>query len=62
MEPDQATLDLRGAPPGGSEVIDPERLRDLEEANRILEQEVVQHRMAAELARGQSEMLIQSLN
>jgi signal transduction histidine kinase len=62
VEPDQATLDLRGAPPGGSEVIDLERLRDLEEANRILEQEVVQHRMAAELARGQSEMLIQSLN
>lgn len=29
---------------------------------RELEQEVVQHRMAAELARGQSEMLIQSLN
>jgi signal transduction histidine kinase len=62
VEPDQATLDSRSAPPGGSEVIDPERLRDLEEANRILEQEVVQHRMAAELARGQSEMLIQSLN
>ncbi len=39
-----------------------ERLRLLEEANRVLEQEVVQHRMAAELARGQSEMLIQSLN
>lgn len=34
----------------------------LEETNRAMEQEVVQHRMAAELARGQSEMLIQSLN
>ncbi len=32
------------------------------ERMRALEQEVVQHRMAAELARGQSEMLIQSLN
>ncbi len=39
-----------------------QRLREVEEANRLLEQEVVQHRMAAELARGQSEMLIQSLN
>ncbi|MEX0961149.1 MAG: GAF domain-containing sensor histidine kinase [Burkholderiales bacterium] len=38
------------------------RLRTLEDTNRALEQEVVQHRMAAELARGQSEMLIQSLN
>ena len=33
-----------------------ERLRLLEEANRVLEQEVVQHRMAAELARGQSKI------
>lgn len=39
-----------------------ERLRALEEANQTLEQEVVQHRLAAELARGQSEMLIESLN
>jgi len=39
-----------------------ERLRALEETNRTLEQEVVQHRLAAELARGQSEMLIESLN
>jgi len=39
-----------------------QRLRDVEETNRLLEQEIVQHRMAAELARGQSEMLIQSLN
>jgi len=39
-----------------------ERLRALEEANRTLEQEVVQHRLAAELAHGQSEMLIESLN
>ncbi|MEO8158805.1 MAG: sensor histidine kinase [Betaproteobacteria bacterium] len=38
------------------------RLQELEEANRLLEQEVEQHRMIAELARGQSEMLIQSLN
>ncbi|HWQ39934.1 MAG TPA: GAF domain-containing sensor histidine kinase [Burkholderiales bacterium] len=38
------------------------RLRRLEEINRSLEHEVVQHRKAAELARGQSEMLIQSLN
>lgn len=62
MEPDQAALDSYGAPPVGSGVNGPERLRDLQEANRVLEQEVVQHRMAAELARGQSEMLIQSLN
>lgn len=34
----------------------------MQERMRALEQEVVQHRMAAELARGQSEMLIQSLN
>jgi signal transduction histidine kinase len=39
-----------------------QRLREIEEVNRLLEQEVVQHRMIAELARGQSEMLIQSLN
>jgi len=39
-----------------------QRLREIEETNRLLEQEVVQHRMIAELARGQSEMLIQSLN
>src|SRR5260221_2339362 len=39
-----------------------QRLREIEESNRLLEQEVVQHRMVAELARGQSEMLIQSLN
>jgi signal transduction histidine kinase len=38
------------------------RLSALEEVNRTLEQEVIQHRKAAELARGQSEMLIQSLN
>ena len=32
-----------------------EPLRALKEINRALEQEVIQHRMAAELARGQSE-------
>jgi signal transduction histidine kinase len=37
-----------------------ERIRALEHANRVLEQEIVQHRLAEELARGQSEMLIQS--
>jgi signal transduction histidine kinase len=36
------------------------RVHALESANRALEQEVVQHRLAEELARGQSEMLIQS--
>ncbi|HEX7952703.1 MAG TPA: GAF domain-containing sensor histidine kinase [Burkholderiales bacterium] len=50
-------------PAGGEATADGgQRLRHLEEANRLLEQEVVQHRMIAELARGQSEMLIQSLN
>jgi signal transduction histidine kinase len=39
-----------------------DRLDALKEINQALEREVVQHRMAAELARGQSEMLIQSLN
>jgi signal transduction histidine kinase len=39
-----------------------QQLRALEESKRVLEQEVVQHRLAAELARGQSEMLIESLN
>jgi signal transduction histidine kinase len=39
-----------------------ERLEQLQRAKQALEQEVVQHRQAAELARGQSEMLIQSLN
>lgn len=38
------------------------RLAALEDVNRALQQEVVQYRVAAELARGQSEMLIQSLN
>jgi len=38
------------------------RLAALENLNRALQQEVVQYRVAAELARGQSEMLIQSLN
>lgn len=37
------------------------RLSALEEANRTLEQEVVQHRLAEDLARSQSQMLIQSL-
>jgi signal transduction histidine kinase len=62
VEPDKATSDARGTSPPGAGTQGPERLRTLEEANRTLEQEVVQHRMAAELARGQSEMLIQSLN
>ncbi|MES1265143.1 MAG: hypothetical protein ABUU24_05755, partial [Variovorax sp.] len=59
---DQATIDARGAQATEDGRVGQERLRQLEEANRSLEQEVVQHRMAAELARGQSEMLIQSLN
>ena len=37
------------------------QVRALEEANRALELEVVQHRHAEDLARGQSQMLIQSL-
>ncbi|MEO8040627.1 MAG: GAF domain-containing sensor histidine kinase [Betaproteobacteria bacterium] len=40
----------------------PGRLAALEDLNRALQREVVQHRVAAELARGQSEMLIESLN
>lgn len=62
MELDPVTIEARGAPAADTGMDDAERLRLLEEANRTLEQEVVQHRMAAELARGQSEMLIQSLN
>ena len=38
------------------------RIQILESSKRVLEREVVLHRRAAELARGQSEMLIQSLN
>ena len=38
-----------------------ERVRELEEANRALEQEAMQHRLAEEMARGQSQMLIESL-
>ncbi|MBI3530506.1 MAG: GAF domain-containing sensor histidine kinase [Betaproteobacteria bacterium] len=52
----------RGAARGEATADSAQRLREIEEANRLLEQEVVQHRMVAELARGQSEMLIQSLN
>lgn len=37
------------------------RIRELEQANRALEREVVQHRMAEELARAQTRMLIRSL-
>jgi signal transduction histidine kinase len=37
------------------------QLQDLEQAKRALEQEVVQHRRAEELARDQSQMLIESL-
>lgn len=37
------------------------KLRDLERLKRLLETEVVQHRRAEELARGQSHMLIQSM-
>ena len=38
-----------------------ERVRSLEQANRALEREVVQHRLAEELARAQTRMLIRSL-
>ncbi len=37
------------------------QLRALKKANNTLEREVVQHRLAEELARGQSQMLIQSM-
>lgn len=37
------------------------RIRELEHSNRVLEQEVIQHRHAEELARSQSQMLIESL-
>lgn len=37
------------------------RLLDAQAANRLLEREVVQHRMAAEIARSQTRMLIRSL-
>lgn len=43
-----------------SALTDPD-LEDLVRLNRALQQEVVQYRMAADLARGQSEMLIESL-
>ena len=61
MEAGQSTAE-RGAARGEAPADSAQRLREIEEANRLLEQEVVQHRMVAELARGQSEMLIQSLN
>ncbi len=37
------------------------RIRQLEQVNRTLEREVIQHRLAEELARDQSQMLIESL-
>jgi len=37
------------------------RIRQLEQVNRTLEREVIQHRLAEELARNQSQMLIESL-
>ncbi len=37
------------------------RIRQLEQINRTLEREVIQHRLAEELARDQSQMLIESL-
>ena len=61
MAPDQSVLSEGVASARRAEVSSA-RLALLEQANRCLEQEVVQHRKAAELARGQSEMLIQSLN
>ncbi len=61
METQRSTAERSGAR-GESAEASARRLRDLEAANQLLEQEVEQHRMAAELARGQSEMLIQSLN
>jgi hypothetical protein len=39
-----------------------ERVRSLEQANRALEREVVQRRLAEELARAQTRMLIRSLS
>lgn len=60
MEAGQSTAE-RGATRGEAAADAAQRLREIEEANRLLEQEVVQHRMVAELARGQSEMLIKSL-
>lgn len=62
MISEQAAEEVRGAMPAIAASDAPQRLRLLEELNRTLEREVDQHRMAAELARGQSEMLIQSLN
>ncbi len=50
----------QGGPAGQIDVL-AARVRALEHINQRLEQEVVQHRKAAELARAQSEMLIQSL-
>lgn len=62
MELDQSIADGRSAGRADRQLDDAERQRTLEETNGALEQKVVQHRMAAELARGQSEMLIQSLH
>ncbi|MCC7547255.1 MAG: GAF domain-containing sensor histidine kinase [Burkholderiales bacterium] len=53
-----------GVPPCGSSPLSAAlqaRVGQLEQINRTLEREVIQHRLAEELARGQSQMLIESL-
>jgi signal transduction histidine kinase len=49
------------AAPDGPLAVLRERVRSLEQANRALEREVLQHRLAEELARAQTRMLIRSL-
>lgn len=67
MDAQQVTQDRRTGQPGAEQALDgqpaqlQERVRVLEQTNRALEREVVQHRMAEELARAQTRMLIRSL-
>jgi signal transduction histidine kinase len=67
MDAQQLATERRAATQGTEPTLDSppaelkERIRVLEQANRALEREVVQHRMAEELARAQTRMLIRSL-
>ncbi len=51
---------MSGSPASSLSVLEA-RIRQLEQVNRTLEREVIQHRLAEELARDQSQMLIESL-
>jgi signal transduction histidine kinase len=67
MDVQQVATDRRTGQQGTEQGLDSrlaelqERVRVLEQANRALEREVVQHRLAEELARAQTRMLIRSL-